>query len=514
MTMERPILESPFPRMDFHEGHWGDDEFSEALDIALGEEFLHGKTDLVNVTSGGIHIGSATMHLALSRLVQRKGGHNLSSKSVVKTKQVFYESPVAPAPYGADWLLDGQQIKAFLERCYDEARLIADLIETGVVLVSGRAAEAKNRAVLDHVFARERQRFVFLPERSSLQAMLAALGAGAVDKSGSEKKRVLNIDMGAEGIRMAWVANGSFEKFYCTRPGAMALVIDEQGKLAHLDETGRLIGAQLGLDLQAGKPVTRSEKQAFGRFLAETLLDYLEGEGVAEEGKIVFPSVPPALDGVDYVQFSGGVAEYVYGYESQSGMDVGYDWGTAIRKRAPRLGVKMGVLTPGSRLRATPVGVATYPVHLPQESVFSSHGHLHSCKNLMVISPRFQRGLRDPAEAQREVEAALSRFSLDNGSDQPFALSVDYAEEVESHEAVAGGLTAALRPWRRGFPLVLVGETDAAFRMAQWMASYDADHADLIGLGGIHSHDLDLIDIGDLGHGAEVPVLVRSLVFR
>lgn len=514
MDLEVPIIESQMPVLDFHDGHWDDDEFSEALDIALGDDFLHGKADLVNVTSGGIHIGSATAHLSLIRLVLRKGGHNLTSKSVVKTKEVFYESPVIPTPYGADGLLDGPQLKTFLERCYDEARLVADLIQTCAVVVSGKAADPKNRPVIDEVFACEKDRFLFIIEKPKMQGMLAALGAGAVDKSRNEKKRILNVDLGAEGARMAWIANGSFENIYSTPVGAKVIDIDGQGRLCRLDETGQKIASQLGLKLKVGNPVTQSEKQAIGRLLAETLLDYLEGEGVSEEGKIVFPTTPPSVENINFLQFSGGVAEYVYGYETQPRMDVGFDWGMTIRKRAPRLGVKVGVLTPNHRMRTTPSGVATYSAQLTSDSIFCSDGHLHGFKNLMVVSPKFKPALKDPAQAQRDVEEVLSRFDLLDGSEQAFALSVDYAEEEESFEAIAQGLTAALRPWNHGFPLVLLGETAASCRIASAMAAQDSDKSSIIGLSGFHTHDLDFIEVGDVGHGAEVPVTVRSLVFR
>ena len=516
MNLEIPIAGFQRPVLNFHEGHWDEDEFSEAMDLALGEEFLYGKTDLVKVTSMGVHIGSATTHLGISRLFLRKGGKNLSSKSVVKTKEVFFESPVISTPFRDDGQIDGPQLKAFLERSYDEARLVAHLIETGVVVVSGRASEPQNRSVVEEVLGQEKNRFLFISESLHLQAMLAALGAGAVEKSGNEKKKVLNVDLGADGVRLAWVANGSFENFYFSTAGAKVLDIDEHGILRHISETGQSIAAQLGLKLQVGKPVSRSEKQAVGRLLAETLLDYLEGEEFSEEGKILFPSTPPSLDKVDFVQFSGGVAEFVYGYESQPGTDVGFDWGTAIRKRAPRLGVKMGVLTPSNRVRATPVGLALYSTHLPSGSLFCSHGHVHGLKNLMVVAPKFQPGLKDAVEAQKSIEGVLSRFELHNGSNQPFALSMDFVEGQDSDEAVVVGLSSALgHMWNHDSPMVLVGESDAPCRIAREMAARNPDNdGSFIGLSGLHTHDMDFIEVKDAAHDAEVPVVVRSLVFR
>ena len=516
MHLETTIAEPPLPALNFHEGHWDEDEFSEAMDIALGEEFLYGKTDLVKVTSMGVHIGSATTHLGICRLFLRKGGKNLSSKSVVKNKEVFYESPVISTPFQEDGQLDEQQLKAFIVSAYNEARLVDHLIETGMVVMSGKATEPKNLSVIEKVFGQEKGRLVFVSEGPNLQTMLAALGAGAVEKSGNEKKRVLNVDLGARGVRFAWVANGSFENFYSTPAGAKVLDMDQQGNLTHFGEAGQKIADQLGLKLEVGKPVSRSEKQAVGRFLAETLLDYLEGEGVSEEGKILFSSTPPPLDNVDFVQFSGGVAEFVYGYESQPGVDVGFDWGTAIRKRAPRLGVNMGVLTPGNRMRTTPVGAALYSTLLPAESFFCSHGHVHGLKNLMVVSPRFETGLKNAVEAQKEIEKVLNRFELLNGSKQPFALSMDFVEGQDSDEAVTVGLSSALAHlWNHDFPLVLVGESDAPCRLAREMAARNPNNdGSFIGLSGLHTHDMDFIEVRDAGHDAEVPVVVRSMVFR
>ncbi len=346
--------------------------------------------------------------------------------------------------------------------------------------------------------------------------MLAALGAGAVTKSGNEKKRVLNVDLGADGIRFAWIANGSFEEFFFMPAGAKVLQIDEQGNLVGLSELGQKIVTQLGLKVQVGKPVSRSEKLAVGRYLAETLLDYLEGEGVSEEGKILFTANPPSLDNVDFLQFSGGVAEFVYGYENQPGTDVGFDWGATIRKRAPRLGVKMGVLTPPQRLRATPVGVALYSFPLTSDSIYCSHGHLHGLKNVLLIAPKFEPGVKDAAAAQGAIEESLSRFGLSNGTGQAFALSMDYVDSSDSDEAVVEGLSKTLgHQWNHDAPLVLVGETDAPCRIAKQLAAANPDNeGSFIGLGGLHTHEMDFVEVRDAGHGADTPVVVRSLVFR
>jgi ethanolamine utilization protein EutA len=507
-------FEPPSFSYGFHEGHWADDEFTEAMDLVLGEEFLYGKTDLVKVTSAGIHIGSATTHLTISKLGLRKGGKSISSKSVVKTKEVFHESPIIRTPFQGDGLLDVGRLRLFLEECYDAARLIPDLIETGVVVMSGKASDGKNRLAVERLLGPQKSRFLFISEGSRLQAVLAALGAGAVAKSGGESKRVLNVDLGADGARLAWIANGSFESACSISGGARVIGYDEKGNLNHVAEVGQIIASELGLDLRLGKPVTRSERQTVGKFLADTLLDYLEEEGLSDIAKKLLPTTLPRMRAVDLVQFSGGVAEYVYGYESESHGDVGYEWGAAIRKRAPRLGVKMSVHTPRVRTRAIPIGVAHHSVHLPPESVYCSHGHLHGLKNFIVVSPRFRPGSRELDQAKQKVEEALSSFELMDGS-QPFALSMDCVEGEESHEAVARGLFSALQDRvNHDRPLVLVGESGAARSIGRKVASLGLVGGDVVALCGLHTHDLDFLDVGEAERDGEVPIVTRSLVFR
>jgi len=511
---ENTTSEPPGRSYQFHEGHWGADEFDQAIDLTLGEEFLYGKSDLAGITSAGLHIGSATTHLTISKLVLRTSGRALSSKSVVKTKETVYESPVLFTPYRADGSLDSDRLKEFLETCYSEARLILDLIDTGVVTLSGRARESDNRARLLRLFGAQKERFLFVNEGPGLQGILAALGAGAVEKSAREGKRILNVDLGASGVRFVWAAKGFLKEVWWLRGGARALQYDREGKLTHLDEAGQIIAGELGMDLRLSKLVPRSERVAFGKALADTLLDYLEEEQLPALGGKLAVKAAPGLPAVDLVQFSGGAAEYVYGFQKGSFGDVGQEWGDAIRKRAPRLGVKMAVHTPPARIRAVPIGAAYYAIQVAHDKVYGSHGHFHGIRNLMVVAPQFPIGLRDAERARAEVEQVLSRFDLLNGA-QSFALSLDFLEEEGAYAAAAEGIFAALGDrMDHDSPLVLTGESDAPLSVAKLIAARSVPEGSLIALPGLHLHDLDFLDVGEAEHGSDLVVSVRSLVFR
>jgi ethanolamine utilization protein EutA (predicted chaperonin) len=174
----------------------------------------------------------------------------------------------------------------------------------------------------------------------------------------------------------------------------------------------------------------------------------------------------------------------------------------------------MGVHTPPVRTRATPIGVAQHSIHIPPESVYCSHGHLHGLKNFMVVSPRFDPAARDAGQAAEEVERTLTRFDLLTDP-QPFAISVDFVETDESHEAIAKGIHSVLHDrMDHDRPLVLVGESGAARSLARRIASLGLAEGDVVALCGVHTHDLDFLDVGEAEHDAEIPLVTRSLVFR
>jgi ethanolamine utilization protein EutA len=507
--MQADLTDSQFTPLSFHEGHGTEEGFGD-LELEFGEEFLYGKTDELKVTSMGVHIGSATTQAAISRLLLRRGDHSLSSQSLVKSKEVAYESPIVATAYRDDGDLDWGPVKTFLEQAYDGARLIADLIDTGVVVASGPAATRRGDELLQ-LMGLDARKFFVIREAKSMQALLAAWGAGALKKSASEKTAVLNVDLGAEGIRFAWIDHGRAEATTATSWGAAIVTFDAAGKLARAGGMASALAAQLGFSLEAGRPVTLSERQALAAFLADVIVRYIQGERLSEAEAAFAPQSAPLP--VASVQFSGGVAEYVYGYETQPRGDLGYELGTAIRRRASKLALKMQVHTPPFRIRATPIGVSKQVIRLPADGAFSVPAGARAPGNLMVIAPRFSPQARE-AEARTAIQRALARVAGDPL--QAFAFSTDFVS-AESLDAAARAFAAALRTQPSGSPLVLVGESRVAHDVARKVAASAGIPGGVVALCGVHCHELDVLGILAVDGGQNAPeltVTVQSLVFR
>ena len=109
--------------------------------------------------------------------------------------------------------------------------------------------------------------------------------------------------------------------------------------------------------------------------------------------QLPFPPVPPLTfkGEIDCVMFSGGVSEFVYGYEKRNLGDLGVELGKKVRARANQLNGGNVPLRPAEvRIRATVIGASQYTVQV------SGVGHL---------------ALRGPAQAGRELARHLADYA-------------------------------------------------------------------------------------------------------
>ena len=94
--------------------------------------------------SAGLDVGSATSHLTISRVVLRRRGAELSSQWVVTERTELYRSDVALTPYRDDARIDADWLQTFFDDAYRSAGFTPSDVDTGVVIVTGEAANRPN----------------------------------------------------------------------------------------------------------------------------------------------------------------------------------------------------------------------------------------------------------------------------------------------------------------------------------------------------------------------------------
>ena len=90
--------------------------------------------------------------------------------------------------------------------------------------------------------------------------------------------------------------------------------------------------------------------------------------------------------------FSGGVSEFIYGYEKRNLGDFGAQLGKKVRARANQLGGGNIPLRPADvRIRATVIGASQYTVQVSGNTIYLSHPELLPLRNLQVVTPQFEQ---------------------------------------------------------------------------------------------------------------------------
>jgi len=254
--------------------------------------------------------------------------------------------------------------------------------------------------------------------------------------------------------------------------------------------------------------------------LCNSLFEVLERGKLSPEVQNLL--LTPNLDfaePIHAVMFSGGVSEFIYGYEKRNLGDLGVQLGKKVRARANQLGGGKIPLRPAEvRIRATVIGASQYTVQVSGNTIYLSHPELLPLRNQQVVTPLFeQKESISATEIKEAVERALQRFDA-HDVERSVALAIrwELGPSYPLIRILAEGLVGAMKGHiDNGQPLVLVFDADIAKLMGNIIERELIPGARIISIDGIDLKDFDFIDIGqELPDAKAVPVVIKSLIFR
>ena len=505
-----------------HEGH--DEDYDEEGEDGLPMDENHPmwRSERITLNSVGIDIGSSTSHLIFSRLTLRRQGIALSSRFVVVNREIIHESPILLTPYLDKTTIDTNQLNEFIHEAYSKAGLTPDDIDTGAIIVTGEAAKKKNAEAIAALFSAQAGKFVCATAGHNLEAILAAYGSGAVAMSHHEGGdfTVMNVDVGGGTSKIAIVQQGKVVDTCAIEVGARLVALDENNKINRLEDTALKIAKVAGVSLSLGRTMNEQDKEKFAQVLCDSLFEVLERGPLSPQVKDLL--LTPELeftDPIHAVMFSGGVSEFIYGYEKRNLGDLGTHLGKRVRQRANALAGGNIPLRPADvRIRATVIGASQYTVQVSGNTIYLSNPDLLPLRNLQVVTPEFeQTEAITAAEIKNSVEKALQRYDILDG-DRAVALALrwELGPSYPLIRTLAEGLVGAMKDHvDKGQPLVLVFDADIAKLMGNIIERELIPGAGIISIDGIDLKDFDFVDIGqELPDAKAVPVVIKSLIFR
>jgi ethanolamine utilization protein EutA len=469
--------------------------------------------DEICILSVGVDIGSSTSHLVFSRIVLER----LDSRYVVTQRETFYQSDILLTPYASADAIDAEALGAFFEKQYENAMVDPDEIDAGALILTGVAVRRSNARRIGELFARQAGKLVAVSAGDNLETVMAAFGSGAVARSIRDRNTVMNVDVGGGTSKIAVCRDGEVVAITAVDVGARLVCTDEAGRISRIEEAGRRFGEDLGLKLEIGGTLGEGDAKRLAERMADRLFDAMRGGSpqVGATGLLRLDSL--AYDGdIDAVTFSGGVSEYVYGWEKASYGDLGSLLAAEIRQRVVGWGKPLE--PPAQGIRATVIGASQYTTQVSGSTIFVSPLDVLPLRNVPVIAPDFalDADAVDAAAVASAIGKALRHLDLAD-AEMPVAIFAPWRGSATFWRldgfcrGVAAGLGELMA---RGLPVVLAGDGDVGgligihFREELKLANA------VVSIDGLELKQFDYIDIGEmLESSGAVPVVIKSLIF-
>jgi ethanolamine utilization protein EutA len=473
----------------------------------------------VEMVTVGIDIGSSTSHLMFARVHMQRQASGLSSKFVLVGRDMLWRSPILLTPYLLDEnTIDVKVLEAFIEESFKQAGLARNEIDSGAVILTGMALRRSNAEAIAHLFAQDTGKFVCASAGHHLECVMAAHGAGTVSLSRARKKVMMNIDIGGGTTKLALVKDGKILATAAFEVGGRLIAYDENGIVTRIEEPALRHAARAGVTIERGKPITEDEIRRIAEAEVEALLEIVlqKGTGAADD-LLVTPALPVSPK-PEVITFSGGVAEFIFGRETEGKGDLGKALGTAVMRALEDKRLPYEVADPGQGIRATVIGASQFSVEVSGNTIHVSANSQLPLRNVPVLYPDVDL-TGDDIDQERvtaEIRRAHERFNFSEG-DQAVALAFhwDGPPAYTRLKPLADGITGGLpQTVKSGSPIIVMFDEDIGKTMGSILRNECDVNGDVLSIDGINLTEFDYIDIGEVIQPTNVvPLVVKSLLF-
>ena len=474
--------------------------------------------DNVEFTTVGVDVGSSTSHLMFAKVHLQRLSEALSSRFVVVSREIIWQSPILLTPYRADYTIDADELGIFIDSAYKSAKLERDDIDSGAVILTGEALKRTNARAIADLFAAESGKFVCASAGHNLEALMAAHGSGAVELSRKEHKTFLNIDVGGGTTKFALVQDGQLLDSSAVAVGGRLIAFDDDGILVRIEGPAERLAEEAGLTLKLGDKLSKVDRQKLVNTMIGVLIETIGRGKLSKLTKdLMLTPALPSKTKIDAITFSGGVSEFIFKREKSDHGDVGADLAKAMSKALENKDIAYPVYDPGQGIRATVVGASQFTVQVSGNTVHITEPDSLPVRNIPVI--RLDISLADdinPKKVTAAISKALTRFDIEEGSTTvalAFRWEGDpaHARMFALAQGICDGLPNSVANKNQ---LILVMEGDIGKSLGGILRKELNVAGNIISLDGIQLQEFDYIDIGELIQPTDVvPLIIKSLLF-
>jgi len=472
------------------------------------------------VLSVGIDIGTSTTQLVFSKLYIKNEASVASVPKInIVGKEIIYRSDIYFTPLISNTEIDADNIKKIIENEYAKAGINYGEIQTGAVIITGETARKENASQILHLLSNIAGNFVVATAGPALEAIIAGKGSGAEQLSKVNFKTVANLDIGGGTTNIAIFKDGNVIDTACLDVGGRLIKFKEKtNKIIYISKKIKYLIEQEGISLKEGMFADASELDKLMK-RTTSIIDEVLGF------KPISPMLEKMLVGndlkrnykIDYVIFSGGVADYIYNNESDDLFkfnDIGPLLGMCIKECSV---ISKDKIKKGSEtIRATVVGAGIHTTELSGSTITYSPGIL-PLRNIPILKLFGNNQEEDYGILDKVIEQKINWYLLENEIQQ-LAIAFKGLENpsFEMVQFIAKKIIKGMHKLIINNKLIIVViENDFAKVLGQTIYRLLNGKCKIICIDSVKLDNGDYIDIGKpVADGRVVPIIIKTLVFN
>ena len=470
------------------------------------------------ILSVGIDIGTTTTSMIVSRLaVENTAMVYMAPNVELTSKQIIYRSPVYLTPLLDQETLDGEEIKRIIEKEYASAGIRPEDVDSGAVIITGESALKENARLITDKLSEFAGDFVVATAGQDLESIIAGRGAGAEAFSKTYGCVTANLDIGGGTTNISVFNCGDLVGQTCIDVGGRLIKYNKAREITYVSRHFNDVGKERNIQVIPGMTVDDNKLALAGDLLADVILDALHQEhysftriATTKNSKRLTLPYP-----VQYISFSGGVADCFYGNEEDMYRydDLGPCIAKALREKLPSEPYE--VIEPKETIRATVVGAGIYTTEV-SGSTISYSDEIFPIKNL----PVFKIGERaEKALYKCDTHIAREELGWFIGQSQNERIGICIKGKQKASYDDIKSLSQSLIEidamcLGADTPMIILCENDMAKALGQVLKRYIKTEKCVLCLDKIKMGSGDYIDIGKpILNGIAVPIVIKTLIF-
>lgn len=474
------------------------------------------------ILSVGIDIGTSTTQLVFSKITIENLASNFTVPRIkIVDKEILYRSNIYFTPLLSLTEIDGEKVRKIVEDEYRSANIRPSDVKTGAVIITGETARKTNANQIIQSLSGLAGDFVVATAGPDLESIISAKGAGADVLSKEKNVVVANLDIGGGTTNIAVFKNGKLIGTTCLDIGGRLIKIDKSlGKITYIYKKIKKLAKLHNISISEGDTVDKDKLYKISQLMVNVLEQSVHSAEKDSFYRCAFTNDGKDLDEdikIDYLTFSGGVADHVYQVNESDIIrygDIGVLMGRAIRNS--QLFKAHKVETAVETIRATVVGAGTHTTEISGSTITYTE-ELFPIKNLPILKIEKEEEERGYSFMTKKIREKLQWFDLEDDL-QNAAVAIEGSKRIsfsqiqDMADALINGMDKIINV---GLPLIIVVEHDIAKILGQTIYNKLSHKVEVVCIDSIKVDNGDYIDIGcPLAEGKVVPVIIKTLVFN